>query len=277
MINTMTVNGVQIAFDDQGLAPGPAIVLLTGWAHDHRAYNRLLPHLLPDHRVIRVCWRGHGPDRTPVGDFGVAEQTADTIALLDALEIESFVPVAHAHGGWAALDIADALGAQRVPQVMILDLIMTPPPPEFVAGLHAIQQRETWLAGREGLVQSWLAGSSDEAVRYHMEHECGGFAFDMWSRACRVIENAYDTWGSPMGRMERLVEPRPIRHVFSHPKVPEYDQLHEEFRSRNPWFSYTRLNGQTHFPGLELPDRVARELHDLLGTPPHPSPAGAHA
>lgn len=277
MINTMTLNGVQIAFDDQGLAPGPAIVLLTGWGHDHRAYDRLVPHLLPEHRVIRVCWRGHGPDRTPVGDFGVAEQVADTIALLDALEIETFVPIAHAHGGWVAMDIAEELGTGRVPQLMILDLIMTPAPPEFVAGLHAIQRRETWLAGRDGLVQSWLAGSANEAVLHHMMHDCGGHGFDMWSRACRVIENAYDTWGSPMGRMEQLTEPRPIRHVFSHPKSAEYDALHEEFRKRNPWFSYTRLDGETHFPGIELPEQVAGELFDFLEEARHAAPADRRA
>ncbi|MER7505743.1 alpha/beta hydrolase [Nonomuraea pusilla] len=264
MTYTMTLNGAQIAFDDQGLAPGPAIVLLNGWGHDHRAYDRLVPHLLPRHRVIRVCWRGHGPDRTPVDDFGLPEQTADTIALLDALEVETFVPVAHAHGGWVALEIAERLGPERVPRLMILDLIMTPAPPEFTAGLRAIQRHETWLEGRDLLVRSWLAGSSNEAVLHHMTQECGGFGFDMWSRACRVIEGLYDTWGSPMNRMERLSEPRPIRHVFSHPRSAAYDAAQEEFRRRNPWFSYTRLDGETHFPGVELPDEVAAELFDLL-------------
>ncbi len=274
MINTMTVNGVQIAFDDRGLASGPAIVLLTGWAHDHRAWDRLSPHLLRDHRVIRVCWRGHGPDRTPVGDYGIAEQTEDTIAVLDALEVEQFVPVAHAHGGWVALEIAERLGASRVPQVMILDLIMTPAPAEFVAGLHAIQKPATWRAGRDGLAQSWLAGTTNEAVLHHVRFEAGGFGFDTWARAGRVIENAYRTWGSPMGRMERLSEPRPIRHVFSHPKIPAYDALHEQFRARHPWFSYTRLGGETHFPGIELPERVAAELTDLMAENPFRTRSG---
>jgi pimeloyl-ACP methyl ester carboxylesterase len=269
MINTKTINGVQIGFDDQGYAPDkPAIVLLNGWGHDHRAWNGLVPYLRPHRRVIRVLWRGHGPDRDLVGDFGVAEQVSDTIGLLNALEVDSFVPLSHAHGGWVAMDIAEQLGPERVPQLMLLDLIMTPAPPEFVAGLHAIQQPETWLAGRDGLVQSWLAGTTNEAVLNHVRYEGGGHGFDMWARAGRVIEKAYGTWGSPMGRMEKLTSPRPIRHVFSHPKAPEYDALHEEFRKRNPWFSYTRLNGETHFPGIELPQQVAAELFDLVGETP---------
>lgn len=138
MITTKTVNGVQIAFDDQGHEPGPVFVTLSGWAHDLRAYDGMLPYLRAAQRTVRVCWRGHGPDRNLVGDFGIDEMAADTIGLLDALEVDSFVPIAHAHGGWAALEIADRLGAQRVPAVMILDLIMTPAPPEFVTALHGI-------------------------------------------------------------------------------------------------------------------------------------------
>ncbi|ADI11806.1 putative dioxygenase [Streptomyces bingchenggensis BCW-1] len=265
MINTITLNGTQIAFDEHGIpGPGPAIVLLPGWCHDHRYYDRLLRRLAPEHRVIRVNWRGHGPDRTPVADFGIAEQTADTIALLDALDMTTFVPVAHAHGGWVALEMAEELGPQRVPQLLIVDLIMTQLPPDFHFGLQAMQQRETWVMAREGLAQSWMAGSSNEHVTHHALHETGGFGFDMWSRSCRVIENAYNTWGSPMARMEQLTHPRPVRHVFAHPKVAEYDALHEDFRSRNPWFSYTRLEGETHFPALEQPEQVAAELNDFL-------------
>lgn len=94
MITTKTVNGVQIAFDDQGHEPGPVFVTLSGWAHDLRAYDGMLPYLRAAQRTVRVCWRGHGPDRNLVGDFGIDEMAADTIGLLDALEVDSFVPIA---------------------------------------------------------------------------------------------------------------------------------------------------------------------------------------
>ncbi|MBF6420919.1 alpha/beta fold hydrolase [Nocardia farcinica] len=267
MLNTYRINGVEIGFDDQGYAPDrPAIVLLPGWGHDHRAFDRMLPHLRPHHRVIRVCWRGHGIDRTLVGDFGVAEQVSDTIGLLDALEVERFVPLSHAHGGWAAMDIADTLGADRVPALLLMDLIMTPPPPEFAAGLRALQDERTWRAAQRGLLDSWLAGSTDQAVLDHVRYEAGGHGFDMWARSGRVIETAYATWGSPMGRLDKFTEPRPVRHIYSHPESAEYDAVHAEFRRTHPWFSYTRLDGHTHFPGIELPERVTTELFDLIGT-----------
>lgn len=88
---TISINGTQLTFDDQGLDNGPAILLLTGWGHDHRAYDEILPYLVPHHRVIRMDWRGHGLDRTPVADFGPAEQFSDIIGLLNALSVRSFV------------------------------------------------------------------------------------------------------------------------------------------------------------------------------------------
>lgn len=125
---TISINGTQLTFDDQGLDNGPAILLLTGWGHDHRAYDEILPYLVPHHRVIRMDWRGHGLDRTPVADFGPAEQFSDVVGLLNALSVRSFVPVAHAHAGWTALELADRLGTTRVPAVMLVDLIVTAAP-----------------------------------------------------------------------------------------------------------------------------------------------------
>ncbi|MUM19271.1 alpha/beta hydrolase [Mycobacterium sp. CBMA271] len=261
---TMTLNGTQISFDDQGLGAGPALLLLTGWGHDHRAYDELLPYLVPRHRVIRMDWRGHGIDRTPVADFGLAEQISDVIGLLDTLSVETIVPVAHAHAGWTALELAERLGVARVPAVMIVDLIMTHASAEFLNGIRAFRDPARWQSSRLTFLQAWLAGSSNDAVNRHIRSEMGGFGFDVWARAGRVIEDAYNTWESPMARIEKLTAPRPVRHIFCGTEHTYYDDLHEEFGARIPWFSYKRLDGTTHFPQLELPAQVAAELEDLL-------------
>lgn len=263
-MHTITIDGTPITFDDQGLSDGPVLLLLSGWGHDHRAYDELLPYLVPHHRVIRMDWRGHGIDRTPVAEFGLAEQVSDVVGLLDALSVDSFVPVAHAHAGWTALQLADRLGAARVPAVMIIDLIMTAAPREFLNGIRAFRDPARWQSSRLEFLRAWLAGSHNEAVNRHIRTEMGGFGFEVWAQAGRVIEDAYATWGSPMSRMEKMIEPARVHHIFCRPERTAYDDLHDGFRARNPWFSYARLDGTTHFPQLELPLRVAEELRDLL-------------
>ncbi|KAH8168442.1 alpha/beta hydrolase fold domain-containing protein [Sarocladium implicatum] len=264
-MQTKIINGFEIAYEDAGSAQGPAVVLLTGWAHDLGLYDEMVPLLVSNHRVIRMSWRGHSPSREAVPDFGVEEQFADAIGLLEALGVQEMYLVSHSHGGWPALELADRLGAQRVRCLVMIDQIMTSPPPAFASGLKAMQEPETWIQARQDLFTHWLGASSSNPVKDHLEHNLGSFDHRMWALSCRVIEEAYGTHGSPMGRMEKMRDAPPIRHIFSHPlDVPEYRELHGKFKEEHAFFSYTDLNGETHFPDLEIPQRCVEEIEDMI-------------
>ena len=60
---TKQINGYEIGYDQAGYAAGPPVVLLSGWAHDLSLYDGMFPLIAQKHRVIRMCWRGHGPSR----------------------------------------------------------------------------------------------------------------------------------------------------------------------------------------------------------------------
>ncbi|KAF9882855.1 hypothetical protein FE257_004941 [Aspergillus nanangensis] len=265
MLVTRTVNGQSLSYLDYGPPSGCSVVVIfSGWCQDHRGWKTLLPYLLSDFRVICLNWRGHGPIRDPVPDFGVQEQVADYVALLDALDIPTFIALSHSHGGWAAMQVAQTLGTQRVPAVLLLDLIMTEAPPPFIESLKAIQDESRWRPALASLMQGWGASTSNARFREARWKYSGRFGFDMWSRGCHEVERAYETWGSPMKRMEAIKEPPLIRHLFSHPKYPAYVELHEDFQLKHPhWFSFVRLPGDTHFPGIELPESVALALKEL--------------
>lgn len=262
---TKQINGYEIGYAEAGYASGPPVVLLTGWAHDMGLYDEMLPLLVPKHRVIRMCWRGHGPRRDDIPDFGVEEQVQDAIALFDALGVNDMYLVSHSHGGWPALELTDRLGASRVRCLVMIDQIMTSPPPEFSAGLQAMQGADTWVQARKELFEHWLADSDNKAVQNHLYHNLGGFGHSMWSLSCRVIEKAYKTHGSPMGRMNAIKDAPPIRHIFSHPlQAPDYRQLHKDFQEQHPFFSFADLEGKTHFPDLEIPEKCVEQIEELI-------------
>lgn len=271
-LKTMTIAGNSITFDDQGRFDRPVVVMLAGWCQDHRAFNRLVPLLRDDHRVVRIDWRGHGVDRSPVADFGVAEQADDVIVVLDALSIERFSMISHSHGGWPLLEIADRLGPDRVTAGLLLDLIMVSAPPELSAALAVGQDPVHWRSSQTALVDVWLKDSANEHVREHIEYESGGYGFAMWERCCRVIADSYERWRSPMGRMVAMREHPPLRHLFSQPEPGTYDEVHDAFAAQHPWFSFARIGGETHFPSLDSPERVAAEIRDLLGVATAGSP-----
>ncbi|KAB2359494.1 alpha/beta fold hydrolase [Actinomadura montaniterrae] len=264
-LQTIEIDGHPITYQDLGPRDAPAVLLMSGWCHDHRLFDRLVPYLADDLRVLCVDWRGHGEDRTPVADFGYREQASDTIAVLDALGVGRFLPLSHSHGGWANLEIAERVGTARAPRLIVVDWLMTPPAPDFAAGLAAVQDPETWIEGRQGLYDVWMNGHDHERVRRHLDEEMSGFGFEMWARSCRVIAEAYAEFRSPLDRMAALTEPRPVKHLFSQPTDPAYEQAQIDFHAAHPWFGYRTLGGPTHFPTLDSPDKVAAEIREYLG------------
>ncbi|CZR42822.1 uncharacterized protein FPRO_10125 [Fusarium proliferatum ET1] len=265
MLYTRTLNGVELSFDDRGLVSDePAIVCLPGLGQDHRGYQYLLPYLTGKYRVIRIVWRGHGVNRDPVGKWTVDDQAGDTIALLDSLEVKTFIPVSHSHGGWCAMEIAERLGKERVPAVLLTDLILTRAPPEFISQLQMTQQRDTWYQAQAALIKGWLDSTKNPSVLNHFYNDVGAHGFDSWSHFCWLVEKNYERWGSPMERLETISNPPLVRHIFSHPREQSYLEAHETFARKYDWFSFARLNGESHFPVVELPETVSLHLADLV-------------
>ena len=108
---------LNVGYVDDGPADGPAVVLLHGWPYDIHSYVDVVPLLTAaGHRVIVPYLRGYGTTRFLSDEtFRNGEQAAlglDTVALLDALEIETAV-VAGFDWGARTADIVAALWPER--------------------------------------------------------------------------------------------------------------------------------------------------------------------
>jgi pimeloyl-ACP methyl ester carboxylesterase len=264
---TKTINGHEIAFTDVGFShDGPAIVTFSGWNQDHRGWSYVTPYLILKYRVISVCFRGHGPNRDPVEDFGFADHAREVLAHLDDLSVDRFICIAASHGAWPALEIAQMVGRRRMPAVLVLDLAMEPLSPQFLTALKGLQNPETWRAIVLALFKSWGSGGlPDIKVVEQGLLNLGGFNAETWGRAGRTIEEVYGTWGTPLKRMEALSDPPLIHHVYSQPATAEYDALQRRFQQQHPqWFSYFRASGKTHVPHFENPRNVSKQTFALI-------------
>lgn len=260
-MRTTRLNGHEIDFDVTGSAPDePALLLVSGWCQDHRLFSRVLPLLAEERQVIRMDWRGHGEQRTVTGDFGPLEMADDAAKLLDELGVTSVIPVSTSHGGWANLELADRLGPDRVPRVVVIDWLVRTPAPEFIEGLRIGYHPDTWCAGRQALFDIWLDQSDSPEVERHLQEEMAGFDHEMWARSCRVIEAAYAQWGSPLERMLAIKEKRPIAHLFSQPSDVPHRREQRAFAAGHPWFQPRWLGGPTHFPTLDSPEVTAEAI-----------------
>ena len=103
---TLTVDGVTLAFDDEG--NGPPVVCLHAIGHGAGDFARLRAHLRGRHRVLALDWPGQGasgPDHRPTSAARYAELLE---GVLDAAGVERAVLVGNSIGGGAAIRYAVA-------------------------------------------------------------------------------------------------------------------------------------------------------------------------
>lgn len=85
---------------------GPNLVLIPGSWGDYFVFNRVLPHLDPDLRLIVVELRGHG-DSMPAMVNGTMERFADDVLkVVEHLKLERYFVSGHSIGGMLAVEIA---------------------------------------------------------------------------------------------------------------------------------------------------------------------------
>jgi pimeloyl-ACP methyl ester carboxylesterase len=100
-----TQSGVELAFDEEGLAGGPPIVLLHGLTDDRRSYAPVVDDLAPRYRLFVVDLRGHG-ESSHAGRYRAVDYAADVSELLRARISGPAVIVGHSLGGLTAACLA---------------------------------------------------------------------------------------------------------------------------------------------------------------------------
>jgi pimeloyl-ACP methyl ester carboxylesterase len=102
----------------EGPADAPVVVLVHGFASSLHWYDLLTPLLTDHYRVVRLDLLGHGWSLRDSGGFDADTQTAMALSVVDALEIDEFVPVGHSFGSDVAIGLAERSG--RCPAVVII-------------------------------------------------------------------------------------------------------------------------------------------------------------
>lgn len=102
----VVVDGVSLAFDDEGA--GPAIVCLHAIGHGAADFAQVRAKLRGRHRVLALDWPGHGnsgPDRVSTS----AQRYAELLAgFLDAADVDHPILLGNSIGGAAAIGYAAA-------------------------------------------------------------------------------------------------------------------------------------------------------------------------
>jgi pimeloyl-ACP methyl ester carboxylesterase len=159
-------------------------------------FSPLAERLSADHRVLAMDWHGQGDSQAPDGDFGYPEMVADAAAVVEASGVQFVITIAHAHGGWAPVELRRQLG-ERVPRMIFTSWNpfitgRNPLAPPSLREVPAFQTPALWRALQVEarplavnlLVTSWVGGAPAPVAK-QIRDETGAQGYEVWSRAMR--------------------------------------------------------------------------------------------
>jgi len=138
-MKTRTVNGLKLAFVDQG--QGPVLMLVHGFPLDHTMWNGQINPLGRHCRVIVPDLRGFGASDVTSGTTTMAQMADDLARLLDALAIDQPVVLCGlSMGGYVAMEFYRRHAA-RLKGLILCDTRATADTPEAAAGRRETARR----------------------------------------------------------------------------------------------------------------------------------------
>jgi non-heme chloroperoxidase len=99
---------------------GPAIVLVHGWKQSHRVWDRVVPRLARDFRVVAFDLRGMGESDKPDDPYSFAELADDLGFVLGELELDDVTLVGWSMGCSVSLEYLRTDGA-RVGRLVLMN------------------------------------------------------------------------------------------------------------------------------------------------------------
>lgn len=101
LVEIETADAGRLRLHVSELGSGPPVIMVHGWPQHAGCWRYVAPLLAGSHRVICPDNRGFGGSDAPGRGYDPDTFAADTIALLDALELEQAFLVGHDWGGFA--------------------------------------------------------------------------------------------------------------------------------------------------------------------------------
>ncbi|MFK7964764.1 MAG: alpha/beta fold hydrolase [Burkholderiaceae bacterium] len=239
----------------------PLLMMAHALGTDHRIWDKQVPALAKQYRILRYDWRGHGSTDAPPGPYTLAQFEADAIGLMDALQLERVHWVGLSTGGM----IGQGLGIHHAERIESLSLCNT-------MSMASATYREfadfrEGIVAREGLRPIWPLTHkmwfSDAYV------EAGGPDYQ-WVRDMFLATPASGYVGGMHAVMNlaygpelpRIKAPTLVLAASDDPvSSPEHTQAMAE---AIPAARYVVLEGLRHYSNVEAADQFNSALNSFL-------------
>jgi len=272
----ISANGIELEVAVDGLADGPAVLLLHGFPDSGYAWRHQVAALTAaGYRTIVPDQRGFGATNKPaeVEAYAMPNLAMDAIGVLDAIGIERASVVGH---DWGAA-VAWTLPMFAPDRVERLCAISVGHPRGFFREGGNEQREKSWYMlffQAEGVAEEWLARDDFDGLRSWMY---GAPDFDHWvpelskPGALTAALNWYRANVSPASFVGAPLELPPITCPVlgiwgdRDAHLTERQMVASEKFVTGPW-RYERFDGVDHWVPVGAAARLNAVLLDFLGT-----------
>jgi pimeloyl-ACP methyl ester carboxylesterase len=258
---------------DDGPKDASPIVLVHGFLGSMHWFDRLIPLLSNDFRVIRTDLIGHGASSDNKGGYAPEQQARVLSSLLEELGVQEATLVGHSMGG----DIAIAALEQGL---MVTNLVIINEGPDYTS---INRSRVNSVLRVPGIGSMLYRSLSDAAIRAAVAtFFAPGFpiatAFDVPERPVWDVRAVkYACFRGSQVEKERYVRDRPLDNrlralgVRTLVLVGEKDQVYGGARAADRYRAVPTVTVETtieagHSPMLESPDWTANKIRHFVET-----------
>ena len=257
-MHAVRANGVLTHVRDEGPRYAPALVFSNSLGTDLRVWDRLIPHLPRDLRLVRYDTRGHGLSGMPPAPWTIEDAADDLAALLDALGVTGAAICGLSVGGL----IAQSLVARRPDLVSALVLMDT---------AAKIGSDDLWNSRIEAVQSNGIAAIAD------------GILERWFSRGFRESDPSLGLWRAMLertpaegyARLSAAIRDADLTAAAPGIRVPTLALAGEEDGATPPDLvrgtaelipgaRFEPIAGAGHLPSVERPEAVAPLIGALL-------------
>lgn len=242
-------NGIRLHVEDQG--EGPALVLLHGTGTSGRVWDAQVADLARDHRMFAVDSRGCGRSDRPTEGNDIAGNTADVLAVIDALGLDRPVVVGSSVGAVFAIEAALAA-------------------PDRIGGIVSIDGPGYWPAVSLGEKLVEVAAATDRAAQFAdwvptwygpaAPPELIASTLRQILESSEHVDELFADGASydPRERIRELAVPVLFLHGALDASIPS--EVSRVLASLAPQGTFRLIEGAGHMPHQERPEAVNAAL-----------------
>ena len=254
--------GARIYWKFEGASEKPALVLLNSIGTDMSLWDRCVPLLLSDFRLLRIDTRGHGASDAPGGDYSLAMLASDVVSVMEAAGIDKAAIAGVSLGGMIAMELA-LTHPERITQLALICTSASMDRSVWVERIKAVREGGTAAIAEAALGRFFTPAfaASHPGIVESTKHALVSMPRDGYAGAGAAIRDM-----DLAGRLGRIEVPTLVVTGERDVSTP-YAGHGEHLVSGIPGATLARIDS-AHLPPLEAPGPLAAALRGfLLGAP----------